>query len=197
MEKDSTELLQPIMPRTLYIIAGPDGSCTRLVTRMFIKAGCYGQAPGPGNDSRGAVKWKLQEVLDGLNTIRAVAHDAKKLAIRVGTTHKSSNQCPPYRAYRTAFANECKIFWVILVRRPCRYNYSYHFDRGTRFYPPVFSLIHEHNDDFCILDTSLMFKDPENVLYELGQCTGLDFSGFDEPIYDADKKWEEKNIKLA
>lgn len=184
------------MAKTMYIIAGPDGSGTRLVLRMFLYAGCFGDAPG--QNSRGYTPWRLKQVYDGLKTLSQVAGDAERLAIRVGTTHLASNQLPGYRKYRGVFTKfGCSIFWVILVRRPCRYNFSYHFDRSTRFYPPVFSLIHECGDDFCILDTSLLFKDPDNVIYELGQCTKLNFAGFPESIYDADKKWEEKHIKLA
>jgi len=154
-----------------YFIMGNAGSGTRLAQRII------GSSPNVYNDGIPGFKSR-QDMGDWRNI------NAKRIVFkRDGGWQPRVNLNKVSGDLRKAYWN---IYWIFTIRRPARYELHGKPQRIIEYMQSVMP-----QDLFVIWDSSLLFAEPARFLGEMEQLLNLDFSAFNEEIYNADDKWLE------
>jgi hypothetical protein len=149
----------------VYLIYGRQGSCSRLVERLFLHAGC-----------RGGLEFFKGHLLGKLRPRRVGSDDSPWVC--KWDLGMAGAMRPKLSRLLRCLRRLGEVHWVVLWR-PGK------FGIDTPVGPPA-----GLKEVVTVLDVSGLLKEPEVMLKRWGGKLGLDFSGFPETIYDADAKYE-------
>jgi hypothetical protein len=176
--------------RKAFLVTGPESSGTKLVTRLFVESGCWGDY---GHEQR------LDAYVEGRSRW-PVPSGEKAVVFRRSVPHGGG--WPDLAEIQEKFvARHYDPFWVVTVRD---WYCTIHSAAVNRHKPSVsqarksllreWAYIGKHLEElseFCFVNTSYLFKDPLQGLRSLSYWTGFEFRpGIEEIIFDADAKYK-------
>lgn len=176
--------------KRFYSIVGPESSGTKIVTSLFVKAGCFGDAP---QDEQ-----RLDKVIFGPESLQSigVGPDADIVLRRSIPYGQSWPDLPFINDLFTGFGYQP--LWIILLRdwtfnvlSKIKRNHKKDKDTADNFLfleiKEIFRQVLLMDIPFFVLNTSLLFERKEMALIRLAEITGLRFdcSG----IFNADLQY--------
>lgn len=164
--------------KRFYCIVGPESSGTKIVTALFVNAGCFGDGPQH--------KQRLDKFIFGPESLQSLGVKPEDdIVLRRSVPYGPSwpdlcfiNGLFVFQGYRP--------LWIILLRdwtcnvmSKIKQKHKTDIDEANRFLfkeiRDIFSQVLSMNVPFFVLNTSLLFERKEQALTRLSEITGLRF----------------------
>lgn len=176
--------------KRFYGIVGPESSGTKVVTALFVKAGCFGD--GPQHEQR------LDKVVFGPESLQSIGVKPEDdLVLRRSVPYGAD--WPDLKFINNLFTGlEYSPLWVILlrdwacnVRSKIKQGHKKDAETANSFLSKeiryMFVQVLEMNAPFFVLNTSLLFERKEQALTRLSEMTGLKFDCKD--MFNPDRQY--------
>ncbi len=165
--------------KRFYGIVGPESSGTKIVTALFVKAGCFGD--GPQHEQR------LDKFIFGPESLESLGVKSEDdIVLRRSVPYGSSwpDLCYINHLFTNVYGYQP--LWIILLRdwtcnvfSKIKQKHKTDIDTANRFLfkeiREIFSQVLSMKVPFFVLNTSLLFERKERVLIRLSEITGLKF----------------------
>lgn len=153
-----------------YFVYGNEGSGTRLAQRIIASDPTVYDDGVPGFVS--TMK---------MNSWKQVFRKKDKIVVK-----RDGGWQPPVDLRRTSqkIREFALVHWIWTLRRPAKFELGGKPQRFNEYLRSV-----GPGDLFCFWDNSLLFVDPENFLNEMALTLNLNFSTFNEEIFNPDIKY--------
>jgi len=186
-------------PYNAFIVIGPESSGTRVLTRMFVEAGCFGQ------DTNGQ---KLDLVLGGQDTFERVVGNSEKLVFRRSIPH--SKTWPDINGIHLFFESKgftplwlitCRD-WYSNIRSKIKRGHANKWEKAITAYKKEWEYLVANKSYFrgqyYYVNMSMLFEDPNAVLSAMAQITKviIPVKGC-ELIFNPDKEYTEDKYNLV
>lgn len=176
--------------KRFYGIVGPESSGTKIITALFVKAGCFGD--GPQHEQR------IDKVISGSESLESIGIKPENdIVLRRSVPYGAS--WPDLIVINNLFVSKgYQPLWIILLRdwtcnvqSKIKQNHKKDKDTANRYLfeeiKVIFKQVLSMNVPFYVLNTSLLFERKRQALIRLEEITGLSFDCSD--IYNADEQY--------